>query len=188
VVCYRCSASRHAIPRHLVVENPVSVHSDVDEPRLRRVCDSCVPRVITLSISGSESPTTTTMTVPPASVATEMAIGTPASSEVDDAFLIECPVCRLDLRDFGDEDLQAIHVATCLEGHGTSPSFSGGSRHLGTLSSTTSPLTSVYRLPEGSPLIGTECVICFEEFEVLSRNTTLLMEGRGQSFTDRVSL
>jgi hypothetical protein len=27
----------------------------------------------------------------------------------------------------------------------------------------------VYRLQEGSPLIGTECVICFEEFEVKFR-------------------
>ena len=52
-------------------------------------------------------------------------------SELDDRFLIECPVCRSDLRVFGDDDLQAIHVASCLEGHTTSPSFSGGSRHLG---------------------------------------------------------
>jgi hypothetical protein len=52
-------------------------------------------------------------------------------SELDDRFLIECPVCRSDLRLFGDEDLQAIHVATCLEGHTASPSFTGGSRHLG---------------------------------------------------------
>jgi hypothetical protein len=53
------------------------------------------------------------------------------SSELDDRFLIECPVCRTDLRAFGDDDLQAIHVATCLEGRTTSPSFGGGSRHLG---------------------------------------------------------
>lgn len=87
------------------------------------------------------------------------------SSELDDRFLIECPVCRTDLRQFGDDDMQAIHVATCLEGHSTSPSFSGSSRHLGTHL----PIISsrkVYRLQEGSPLIGSECVICFEEFEV----------------------
>jgi hypothetical protein len=53
------------------------------------------------------------------------------SIAVDDRFLVECPVCRTDLRRFGDEDLQAIHVATCLEGQSASP-FSGGSRHLGT--------------------------------------------------------
>jgi len=33
-------------------------------------------------------------------------------------------------------------------------------------STTSSDLLIVYRLPEGSPLIGIECVICFEEFEV----------------------
>lgn len=87
-------------------------------------------------------------------------------SEQDDRFLTECPVCRADLRVFGDEDLQAVHVATCLEGQSTSPSFSGGSRHLGIerLMSWLTPL--VYLLQEGSPLIGVECVICFEEFEV----------------------
>jgi hypothetical protein len=52
-------------------------------------------------------------------------------TEMDDRNLVECPVCRADLSQFGDEDLQAVHVATCLEGHSTSPTFNGGSRHLG---------------------------------------------------------
>jgi hypothetical protein len=56
-----------------------------------------------------------------------------SSTETDDRQLVECPVCRVDLRQFGDEDVQAIHVATCLEGHSTSPTFNGGSRHLGML-------------------------------------------------------
>ena len=91
-------------------------------------------------------------------------------SELDDRFLIECPVCRTDLRLFGDEDIQAIHVATCLEGHTASPSFSGGSRHLGISPGIITMLIyAVYRLQEGSPLVGTECVICFEEFEVTIR-------------------
>jgi len=29
-------------------------------------------------------------------------------------------------------------------------------------------MNSVYRLQEGSPLIGAECVICFEEFKVFT--------------------
>lgn len=86
-----------------------------------------------MSVSRPDSPTTATVTVPPTSVAAEISDGNTAGSELGDMFLIECPVCRIDLRSFGDEDLQAIHVATCLEGHDTSPSFSGGSRHLGTL-------------------------------------------------------
>ena len=68
------------------------------------------------------------------------------SFEYDDRFLIECPVCRTDLRQFGDEDLQAIHVASCLEGHSTSPSFTGGSRHLGSFShNLTNPSLSITR-------------------------------------------
>ena len=109
----------------------MTVIDDVEELPLRRVCDSCVPQLLTLSISSPESPNTTTVTVPPSNVSMDVSFENNAIPEVDDTFLIECPVCRTDLRAFGDEDLQAIHVATCLEGHGTSPSFSGGSRHLG---------------------------------------------------------
>jgi hypothetical protein len=114
-----------------VIENPTAVADDIEEPQLRRVCDTCIPQVLRLSNPRMDSPPTPPTDVPPPSVSTEIYTGNPATSEINDMFLIECPVCRMDLRAFGDEDLQAIHVATCLEDHGTSPSFSGGSRHLG---------------------------------------------------------
>ena len=92
----------------------------------------CVPRVLRLTAPVPERPIPSS-SVEPLNIAppTIQNVGDATSSELDDRFLIECPVCRTDLRAFGDDDLQAIHVATCLEGHTTSPSFSGGSRHLG---------------------------------------------------------
>jgi hypothetical protein len=153
VVCYRCSASRHLIPSERIVRNPFyGEYADDTEPRLHRVCDTCLPeleRMIPTEPTSSE-PNGSITTSPSQPIAEIPQIPT---SDFDDRFLVECPVCRTDLRQFGDEDLQAIHVASCLEGQSSSP-FTGGSRHV------------VYRLPEGSPLIGMECVICFEEFQV----------------------
>ena len=135
VVCYRCSASRYSIPRDRIVQNPFSVNDDIFEhAQLHRVCDRCVPHVLRLTASLSErpiaGPSVGAVSIVPSAVEVADSQGTPGS-ELDDAFLLECPVCRTDLRLFGDDDLQAIHVATCLEGHSTSPPFSGGSRHLG---------------------------------------------------------
>jgi len=174
-VCYRCSASRHPLPQERIVPNPFATGSDdgLEYPRLHRVCDTCVPVVMSLETGEAEvspsSPSVGSLSIPssgPAPTQTPETLDS-RGSELDDRFLIECPVCRTDLRLFGDEDIQAIHVATCLEGHTASPSFSGGSRHLGITPRIITMLTyPVYRLQEGSPLIGTECVICFEEFEV----------------------
>lgn len=132
-MCYRCSASRHFIPSDRVVLNPhLHIAEDLHES-LHRVCDSCIPALQHLATSVPD---------PGPSVGSVSSIIIPAPaepsqntgsnfSEADDRNLVECPVCRADLCQFGDEDLQAIHVATCLEGHSTSPTFNGGSRHLG---------------------------------------------------------
>lgn len=136
VVCYRCSASRHAIPQDRIVHNPFNGNDDTfDEPRLHRVCDTCVPRVVGLAAAIPESSVSSALleavSISQSVIGSQIETQDSAGSEVDDRFLIECPVCRTDLRMFGDDDLQAIHVATCLEDHSMSPSFSGGSRHLG---------------------------------------------------------
>ena len=138
VVCYQCSASRHPIPPERIVQNPYDhVLANLVEPGPQRVCDTCIPVLRELSATSSHTrqlsnaivSTVTPLTPePPRNMQTQEL----TSSELDDRFLIECPVCRKDLRQFGDDDMQAIHVATCLEGHSTSPSFNGGSRHLGT--------------------------------------------------------
>ena len=178
VVCYRCSASRHALPRDRIVHNPFNGSSDTSESQLHRVCDTCVPDVLGLAapISDLLIPGTSgePLSISQPAVTARIDAQDPAGSEIDDRFLVECPVCRTDLRIFGDDDLQAIHVATCLEGHSTSPSFSGGSRHLGIKRLYDILTSQVYRLQEGSSLIGTECVICFEEFEVKPSSPVVL--------------
>ena len=140
VVCYRCSASRHPIPQERVVANPFWNGSDdgLESPQLHRVCDTCVPVLLALAAPepevSSSSGSFGSLGVP-SSGARQITTSEPRDSrvsELDSHFLIECPVCRTDLRLFDDEDLQAIHVATCLEGHSTSPSFNSGSRHVGT--------------------------------------------------------
>ena len=56
---------------------------------------------------------------------------------------LSCPVCGTNLVDIGPTALQEAHVRNCLEGgSGTSPQTA---KYL------------VYKLPEESALIGTEC-------------------------------
>lgn len=138
VICYRCSASRHPIPPERVVQNPFTdSYERVERTRLHRVCDTCAPIVRGLATAETDncprsSSTIFTVTSPPMSRAAQVLdIHDPTASDLDDIFLIECPVCRTDLRVFEDDDLQAVHVATCLEGQSTSPSFGQGERHLG---------------------------------------------------------
>jgi len=73
-----------------------------------------------------------------------------SSSQLSD--LGECPVCSKNLADLGPAAVQEDHVRTCLEGDG-GPGLHQAGRYL------------VYKLPSESVLIGTECVICLEEFE-----------------------
>ncbi|KAK1236712.1 hypothetical protein PQX77_000068 [Marasmius sp. AFHP31] len=64
--------------------------------------------------------------------------------------LAECPVCNRNLDQLGGAAEQEAHVKTCLEG-----------------GSSTTPQTAkylVYVLPSESALIGSECVICLEDF------------------------
>jgi hypothetical protein len=64
--------------------------------------------------------------------------------------LHRCPVCSRDLAQFGSSEEQEAHVRSCLEG--------------GSGATTQSAKYLVYKLPPESILIGTECVICLEEF------------------------
>ncbi|EIW82417.1 hypothetical protein CONPUDRAFT_72656 [Coniophora puteana RWD-64-598 SS2] len=72
------------------------------------------------------------------------------SSQLSD--LAECPVCNTGLAELGSAVEQEKHVKNCLDGStGASPQTA---KYL------------VYRLPAESAMIGTECVICLEEFAV----------------------
>lgn len=64
--------------------------------------------------------------------------------------LPRCPVCGQDLLALGMPDEQEAHVKGCLEG--------------GAGASNQAAKYLVYKLPAESVLVGTECVICLEDF------------------------
>jgi len=74
----------------------------------------------------------------------------------DERTLIECPVCLLPLTSLQGDEERAAHVSNCLTTIGQSPAGFANThgRYL------------VYTLKAGSPLQDSECVICFEEFQV----------------------
>ncbi|PPQ99071.1 hypothetical protein CVT24_003631 [Panaeolus cyanescens] len=72
-----------------------------------------------------------------------------SSSQLSD--LADCPVCNQNLDDVGDAQAQESHVKSCLEGGAATPQTA---KYL------------VYRLPAESALLGVECVICLEEFDL----------------------
>ncbi|GAA5821257.1 hypothetical protein JCM3770_007386 [Rhodotorula araucariae] len=71
-----------------------------------------------------------------------------AASDVSE--LAECPVCGTQLGGLGDKAEQEEHIRQCLETGGGSVS---SGRYL------------VFKLPLG-PLVGQECAVCFDDFEV----------------------
>ncbi|PWN51581.1 FYVE-domain-containing protein [Violaceomyces palustris] len=64
--------------------------------------------------------------------------------------LNECPVCSITLAGLGEAEAQEEHVRNCLE-NGGGGTMQGG-RYL------------VYKLPDNSPIVGKECLICMEDF------------------------
>ena len=83
-----------------------------------------------------------------ASAASSDSGATPASDT--GSTLDDCPVCGTSLGPLGPKEAQEAHVRACLEGGGGAVAQDG--RYL------------VFRLPAG-PIVGTECAVCFEEFE-----------------------
>ncbi|KAK0550312.1 hypothetical protein OC846_003022 [Tilletia horrida] len=79
-------------------------------------------------------------------------LGPPSDVSSRASELNECPVCDTALASLGDSAAQEAHVRSCLE-NGGGGSLQGG-RYL------------VYKLPEGSPIVNKECVICMEDFVV----------------------
>ncbi|KAE8214914.1 hypothetical protein CF327_g1742 [Tilletia walkeri] len=79
-------------------------------------------------------------------------MGPPSDVSSRASELNECPVCDTSLAALGDSGAQEAHVRSCLE-NGGGGSLQGG-RYL------------VYKLPDGSPIVAKECVICMEDFVV----------------------
>ncbi|KAM0793137.1 hypothetical protein ACM66B_000613 [Microbotryomycetes sp. NB124-2] len=183
LVCSYCSAHADVIdPAELVHEPGTSPLDDVWTQQTRyRTCDPCH---IALNDSYGHNPspslssrparlspeelfTRTTSTFTALSVSDSNSSAPPSASDSsttdslssetgasDASELTECPVCGTNLARVGDRDAQESHVRDCLESGGGSIAQNG--RYL------------TFKLAPG-PLVGNECSICFEEFEVDER-------------------
>ncbi|KAI0082564.1 FYVE-domain-containing protein [Panus rudis PR-1116 ss-1] len=151
IFCDRCSSYRALLDPSDVVQDP-SQPEVAQRPSMQRVCQNCYEEVTAVVPNGLHSSRTNSME---RIVIDQRRLSIPSptsggdtSSQISD--LAECPVCNTNLSDLGAAYKQEAHVKNCLEGgSGTTPQ---SAKYL------------VYRLPAESALIGTECVICLEEF------------------------
>ncbi|KAH7105458.1 hypothetical protein BKA62DRAFT_612996 [Auriculariales sp. MPI-PUGE-AT-0066] len=150
IFCDRCSSFRAALDPVDVVLDPFSSDSS-SHNSTHRVCQTCFDQSNATIPSALISARTSSLERIVLDSGRLIAPSHSAvSSQVSD--LAECPVCSRSLADIGTVPEQEAHVRNCLE---------GGS---GALARQTGPKYLVYRLPPDSPLVGTECVICLEEF------------------------
>ncbi|KAA1466234.1 ankyrin, partial [Dentipellis sp. KUC8613] len=149
IFCDRCSSYRVLLDPSDIVTDPALPETTATTSS-QRVCQSCYEEVNVSVPSRFRELRPTSMerifldqdrlSVP--------SLSRESSSQLSD--LADCPVCNQNLADLGSASAQEAHVKNCLEGGtGKTPQTS---RYL------------VYRLPGESTLIGTECVICLEEF------------------------
>ncbi|GAA5831894.1 hypothetical protein JCM11251_003923 [Rhodosporidiobolus azoricus] len=153
VVCAACSSHSDQLDPHTVALEPGTFGDDqpwlTGLPALYRTCNDCHAA---LSLPQGLVPTSSLLS-PQAFFPASPSLGTVTPSEAaasDASELVECPVCGTTLAQLGDKAQQEGHVRECLE-RGAGSIASG--RYL------------VFNLPQG-PLVGEECRICFEEFEV----------------------
>ncbi|KAI0321846.1 hypothetical protein OF83DRAFT_162573 [Amylostereum chailletii] len=149
IFCDRCSSYRTLLDPSDIVHDPTLPETSASASS-QRVCLSCYEAV--------------TVNVPPRFQENRVAsmerifidqgrlsiprVARQSSSQLSD--LNDCPVCSRSLAELGPPPEQEAHVRSCLEGGtGKSPQVA---KYL------------VYKLPSESALIGTECVICLEEF------------------------
>ncbi|KAG2176216.1 hypothetical protein INT43_005450 [Umbelopsis isabellina] len=148
VVCDRCSTHRANMARSQIVQDPSIPNWQQAQlaTQPQRICDKCYTemRPPTGSRSATAPPTQ------PQRIAGH-GNGHIRRSTSSQSIMSECPVCGKRLSEVSlDKDVQEEHVQTCL--------------NVGSPSVATVRYVS-YKLPEQSPLIGQECLICFEEFE-----------------------
>ncbi|KAI0265184.1 FYVE zinc finger-domain-containing protein [Gloeopeniophorella convolvens] len=149
IFCDRCSSYRVLLDPSEIVQDPTFADSSASTSS-QRVCQACYDAVnVTVPSRFRDSGVASMerifvdqerLSVPNVSRET--------SSQLSD--LADCPVCSHNLAELGPPSEQEAHVRNCLDGgNGQSPQTA---KYL------------VYRLPGESTLIGTECVICLEEF------------------------
>jgi len=152
--CNSCSSLRVVLDPSAVITDPSSHEEPPQVPSLQRVCQTCYDAV-TVNVPGSlrlgHPERADGVDVPSSGLSIPSHLRrNDSSSQLSD--LGECPVCSKNLADLGPAAVQEDHVRTCLEGD-RGPGLHQSGRYL------------VYKLPQESVLVGTECVICLEEFE-----------------------
>ncbi|KAI1796260.1 FYVE zinc finger-domain-containing protein, partial [Ganoderma leucocontextum] len=150
IFCDRCSSHRILLDPSDVVQDPLFPEASLGASQ-QRVCQSCHEEVTATIPNGLATSRTNSLErifIDQRRLNVPSPTRAQSSSQLSD--LAECPVCQLALSDLGPPQVQESHVKHCLEGGTGKP-----------------PQTAkylVYKLPAESPLIGTECVICLEEF------------------------
>ncbi|KAF8605304.1 hypothetical protein BDV93DRAFT_490619 [Ceratobasidium sp. AG-I] len=149
IFCDRCSSRRAVLdPSDVVLEPSMSETHMGGGSSTHRVCEPCYDAT-SASVGVPRSlRTPERILVDAQSLLVPNHMRSQESSQISD--LADCPVCSQNLADLGSAAVQEDHVRMCLEG-GAGAS-SQAARYL------------VYKLPAESALIGTECVICLDEF------------------------
>ncbi|GAA5994703.1 uncharacterized protein JCM10292_004304 [Rhodotorula paludigena] len=159
VVCASCSPHEDALDPYTVALEPGTFMEEqswlTGLPMRYRTCGECHAALSLPSGvgGGAGSGGTASLLSPQAFFPASPSLGsvTPSEAAASDASdLVECPVCGTALTSVGDKAKQEEHIRDCLETGGGS--ISSG-RYL------------VFKLPPG-PLVGEECGVCFEDFDV----------------------
>ncbi|CAL1701431.1 unnamed protein product [Somion occarium] len=150
IFCDRCSSFRALLDPSDIVQDPAALELS-SRPSSQRVCQSCYEEVtatVPVGLHASRTNAMERIVIDQRRLSIPSPTNGDTSSQISD--LAECPVCNTSLSDLGPAFVQEAHVKNCLEGgSGSSPQTA---KYL------------VYKLPGESALIGTECVICLEEF------------------------
>ncbi|KAG9104717.1 hypothetical protein FRC06_011611 [Ceratobasidium sp. 370] len=148
IFCDRCSSRRAVLdPSDVVLEPSMVGGQHAGGSSTYRVCEPCYDAT-TASVGVPRS-----LRTPERIMVDAQSLLVPShmrSQESSISDLADCPVCGQNLADLGSAAVQEDHVRVCLEG--------------GAGASNQSARYLVYKLPAESALIGTECVICLEEF------------------------
>ncbi|BGP44970.1 hypothetical protein JCM10450v2_000785 [Rhodotorula kratochvilovae] len=153
VVCAACSPHSDALDPYTVALEPgdfVEIEQLLAGAGARyRTCGDCHAALsLPQGLGGS-----TSLLSPQAFFPASPSLGSVTPSEAaasDVSELAECPVCGTQLASMGGKAEQEEHIRQCLETGGGSVS---SGRYL------------VFKLPPG-PLVGQECAVCFDDFEV----------------------
>ncbi|KAI5119908.1 hypothetical protein M0805_003712 [Coniferiporia weirii] len=154
IFCDRCSSYRVVLDPADVVRDPAFSEGGHSYTTPQRVCETCFDETnasssVPARFQGSSSSSMQRIVVDDDRLAIPSNLRrSESSSQLSD--LADCPVCGKNLAELETAAEQEAHVKNCLDGG--DGSIQQPAKYL------------VYRLPGESLLVGTECVICLEEF------------------------